>query len=135
MRQTLCFSLFLLCLSGITFNSSAQQKDGLKQRVTAELQRQKHQRNFYRTILQVDSVKAMQVSTIQDRYKKFLRSVLADTNLHEIAKRSKIQELIEFKNKELKSILTPEQQGKVIPITENSPAIPPRNEVENKIKL
>lgn len=135
MRQTLYFFLFLLSLSGITFNSYAQENDVQKQRVTDELQRQKYQRNFYRTILHVDSVKAMQVSKIQDRYKESLRSVLADTNLQEVAKRSKIQELIEFKNKELKSTLTPEQLSKVIPTTENSPTIPPGNEGENKIKF
>ncbi len=77
---------------------------------------------FYSRILQIDSVKAAQVSQIQDSYKTSLRAVTADTSLNEAARRAKINVLIGEKNRQLKLLLTPAQQEKVIPTTERTPS-------------
>lgn len=109
--------IFLL-LAGLAFNSYGQKIDSQKQRQPTEVQKQKLQRNFYRKTLQVDSVKAEQVSRVQDSYKVALKLVIADTSLNEAAKRVKIKALMDNKNQQLRRMLTPAQQEKIIPSTE-----------------
>lgn len=121
MKPSLYFTALLFMLTGMTFNVSAQEQKNAKPAAT-EMQRQRQERNFYRKTLQVDSVKATQVSQVQDSYKTALKAVIADTSLNEAAKRVKIKALMETKNQKLRGLLSPAQQEKIIPGTERMPA-------------
>nr|WP_121271546.1 hypothetical protein [Pedobacter schmidteae] len=122
MKPSLYFTILLLMLTGVTFSVSAQEQKNAKPTVMTEMQRQRQERNFYRKTLQVDSLKAAQVSQVQDSYKTALKAVIADTSLNEAAKRVKIKALMETKNQKLRGFLTPAQQEKIIPGTERMPA-------------
>lgn len=114
--------IFFLVLMGMGVNSFGQDQKR-KQSVLSELQRQKQQQqNYYRKTLQVDSVKAKEVSAVQDAYKSALKVVIADTSLNEAARRVRIGELMEIKNRKLRSMLSPAQQEKIIPTTERMPS-------------
>lgn len=78
----------------------------------------KSQRDFYRNSLQVDSVKADEVLSIQRAYKNSMRQVIADTTLKGVRREKQIQELMDKKNLALRKILNPVQQAKIIPASE-----------------
>lgn len=122
MKKRTYNTLFILLLAGMTFNSYGQEQKLQKPGVSMELQRQKQERNFYRKTLQVDSVKATQVSQVQATYKTALKTVIADTSLNEAAKRARISTLMETKNQQLRNLLSPAQQQKIIPTTERIPS-------------
>lgn len=114
------YILSIMTIIGISNNSYGQEINKGKPVVAAEQQRQKQERNFYRKTLQVDSLKANQVSQIQDAYKAGLKAIIADTSLNETAKRARISALMETKNRQLRSMLSPAQQEKIIPSTERT---------------
>lgn len=103
--------LLFLAITVFTMNSYGQQAENTKRK----------QHSFYRRTLQVDSAKAAHVTTIQDQYKAGLKTVIADTSLNEAAKRLKIEALINAKNQQLRLLLSPAQQEKIIPTTERRP--------------
>lgn len=115
MRTLQYFSLLLFGIVTMCTNGYAQQKPSNQQKQKQE------QRNFYRKTLQVDSVKADQVSQVQDNYKQEMKAIVADTSLNETARRARIQAVIEGKNQRLKQLLNPAQQEKIIPATERQP--------------
>ena len=82
-----------------------------------------HLRNFYRQTLQLDSVKAEQVAQIQDSYKADMKLAMGDSLLTVEGRRNKFQTLMEQKNQQLRKILSPAQQEKMIPHSER--ALPP----------
>ncbi|MDP4240346.1 MAG: hypothetical protein Q8904_12840 [Bacteroidota bacterium] len=86
----------------------AQQQDSLKQK----------QIKFYSRVLTVGQETATQVASIMDTYKEGVKKVVADATLTEDARRAKIDELIDEKNKKFELLLTPAQQAKIIPTTE-----------------
>jgi hypothetical protein len=104
MKKMQVYILFLL-LIGTVLNSYGQEQ-------------KKQQQNFYRRTLGVDSLKAEKVSNIQESYKIELKTLIADTSLNEVAKQAKINVLVEQKNKQLRTLLSPAQQEKIIPSTE-----------------
>lgn len=116
------YAYFLLVLTSFAFNTHGQEPRSSTQGTSVELQRQKLERNYYRKNLGIDSVKALQVSQVQNTYKSALKAVVADTSLNELAKRARIGELMEIKNRKLRSMLSPAQQEKIIPSTERMPA-------------
>jgi hypothetical protein len=118
------FSILMLILTGMVFNSYGQEQKNQKPEASIAAQRQKQERNFYRKSLGVDSVKAVQVSQVQDAYKAALNVIVSDTSLNEAAKRARISALMEVKNQKLRGLLSPAQQEKIIPTTERVPAKP-----------
>lgn len=118
------YVLLTMIIIGIRVNSYGQEIKKDNPAVAAEQQRQKQERNFYRKTLQVDSLKANQVSQVQDAYKAGLKAIIADTSLNEAARRAKINALMEAKNQKLRGLLSPAQQEKIIPTTERMPAKP-----------
>lgn len=125
MKVSVCFTF--LIMGGMAFNSSAQEPKQQNVGVRSEAQL-KQERNFYRKTLQIDSVKAIQVSQIQGAYKTALKALSTDTSLNEAAMRTRIKELMDIKNRKLKSFLSPAQQEKIIPSTErmSAPAVEQR---------
>ena len=103
--------LLTLVMAGFTINSYGQQQQD-------ERTKERQQHNYYRNTLQVDSVKADQVMQVQNNYKRELNTVMADSSLNEQAKRVKIDALIKGKNRQLRKLLSPAQQEKIIPTTE-----------------
>lgn len=124
MKQPLYHSILLLILAGMSFNSYGQSPSTTKQVTLTDSQRERQERNFYRKTLQVDSVKAMQVSQVQSTYKLALYALNADTSLNEAARRVRIKALMEIKNQKLRNLLSPAQQEKIIPSTERMPSKP-----------
>ena len=116
MKKSLYFTI-LVCLLSWGFSL------GLKaQEVVARKQRQEL-RSFYGKTLQVDSVKAGKVADIQVNYKAGVRALVADTSLTPALRDARIEVLKESKNQQLRKLLTPVQQEKVIPGTERYPAV------------
>ena len=108
--------LTTLTISILSVKGFGQQRpDSLK------LRQARQQNSYYRKALQVDSVKALQVARIQDSYKFGLNQVLVDTSLNEAAKRIRIKTLMDAKNQQLRLLLSPAQQAKIIPTTERVP--------------
>lgn len=89
----------------------------------AALQQKRQLRSFYRSTLQVDSAKAEQVAEIQDTYKAGVKALMADTTFSPAWRQTKIQALVEIKNQQLRKLLSPAQQEKVIPGTERSQSV------------
>ncbi|TKC60160.1 hypothetical protein FBD94_14695 [Pedobacter hiemivivus] len=118
----LLFYFSFLILTGMVFNSYGQEQKYPKQDVSITAQRKKQERNYYRKSLGVDSVKAAQVSQVQNAYKAALNIIVADTSLNEAARRTRISALMEVKNQKLRGLLSPAQQEKIIPGTERLPA-------------
>ena len=109
-------------LSGFSFKGYSQQKpDSLK------LRQVRQQHFFYRKELQVDSVKAQKVSQIQDNYKAGMHRLMTDTSLNEAGKRAKIKVLMDVKNQQLRLLLSPAQQDKIIPTTEREQTAPAKS--------
>lgn len=103
------FLLALLFVSIFSFSRSfAQQQDN---------QRQK-QIMYYSKILTTNQDTSMRVIIILSTYNESLIKVVGDNKFSEEAKRTKIEGLIEEKNKQLGLLLSPAQQEKIIPITE-----------------
>jgi len=114
--------LIFLMLSGFSFKGYSQQKpDSLK------LRQVRQQHFFYRKELQVDSVKAQKVSQIQDNYKAGMHRLMTDTSLNEAGKRAKIKVLMDVKNQQLRLLLSPAQQAKIIPTTEREQVAPAKS--------
>ncbi|MCD0487345.1 hypothetical protein LPB86_03835 [Pedobacter sp. MC2016-14] len=82
------------------------------------------QSEFYRSSLQVDSAKADKVGQIQASYKAGMNQAIADTSLNDAAKRARIKALMDAKNQQLRLLLSPAQQAKMIPTTEREQAVP-----------
>ncbi|MNL75091.1 hypothetical protein D3C87_2008390 [compost metagenome] len=59
---------------------------------------------------------------VQSNYKMALRAIMADTSLKVEGRRAKVKALIDGKNQQLRGLLTPAQQEKIIPTTEREPA-------------
>lgn len=78
------------------------------------------QADFYRRTLGVDSAKAGLVSRIQSEYKSGMALLVRDSSLTDEGRRARVRELMEAKNSELRKILSPAQQEKVIPTTERT---------------
>lgn len=112
--------LSFLLFAGSSFKSYGQQAAIQKQAVSPELQRQKQESNHYRKTLQLDSAQAKEVAKIQASYKSALKMVIADTSLNDAAKRARIMTLMEAKNQQLRTMLSPAQQEKIIPSTERT---------------
>ncbi|MDT3403738.1 hypothetical protein [Mucilaginibacter terrae] len=108
------------------YGQKSQQQDAqqLRKQQLRQDSSMRRQRQYYRQSLHVDSVKAQQVSQVQDEYKAGLNAVMADAGLNEEQKKQKIKTLMQEKNRKLKSMLTPEQQAKIIPSTERTPEKP-----------
>lgn len=108
--QTYLKVIMLISITCLAMSSYGQDK---------ELQKAKQQqRNFYRQSLQLDSVKAEQVAQIQESYKTSLKLVMADSTLNEAGRRVKVQGLMGEKNQQLRKLLNPAQQEKMIPSSE-----------------
>jgi len=108
--------------TSFTLSGYSQQKpDSLK------LKQSRQQHAFYRSSLQVDSVKAQKVAQIQDSYKADMKLLMADTGLNEAGKRAKIKVLMNVKNQQLRLILNPAQQAKIIPTTEREQPLPAKS--------
>lgn len=122
MKQQIYFTFLVFMLTGMAFGSYGQAQKTQKPGNSTEVQQQKLQQNFYRRTLQVDSAKAEQVSKVQDSYKASMKVVEADTTLNETSRRAKIRMLMEQKNQQLRQLLSPAQQRKIIPTTELEPA-------------
>lgn len=73
---------------------------------------------FYRVTLQVDSVTAGKVAQIQGNYKLGMTNLSAEVGLTDQFRRIRIRELVEAKNQQLRLLLSPAQQEKIIPTTE-----------------
>lgn len=110
MKISICLTMLLFFLTALNQKLSAQEKN--------EINRSKEQRIYYSKNLLIDSAKAEQVLAIQGSYKKGVSLVIADSSLSETGRHAKIQLLIRDKNRKLRSLLTPEQQQKIIPTTE-----------------
>ena len=106
-----------LCLNGY----SQELKDSLK------IKQAQQQHIFYRRSLQVDSVKAQKVAQIQDDYKAGINALMADTALNKAGKQTKIKALMNSKNQQLRLILNPAQQAKIIPTTERERPLPAKS--------
>lgn len=89
-----------------------------------KIKQQKENRNYYRKALQVDSVKAEKVSQIQAIYKAGINQLMADTSLNDAVKRVRIKSLMDAKNQQLRLLLSPTQQAKIIPTTEREQVSP-----------
>ncbi|WP_407426206.1 hypothetical protein [Arcticibacter sp.] len=110
MKRRIYLSAFLtVMITGIGLRSYGQQ---------ASPQQEKQQHSYYRRTLGVDSLRAVQVQRIQDNYKQALRGLMADTSLNEVVKRQRMHSLVEGKNVQLRKLLSPAQQRKMIPSTE-----------------
>ena len=107
-------SILLVILISIFYNKGA-----FAQKIDVEQAKmQKQQALFYRKSLLLDSVKADQVSQVQAEYKSKLIFLMSDTSLNGAVRKAKTQMLMENKNQELKKLLTPAQQEKIIPLSE-----------------
>lgn len=122
MKLSIYTFALLLMMTGLTITTSAQET--AKKPLTEAQKQRLQQRSFYRRSLQVDSAKADQVAQVQDTYKANLKAVMADTSLSVEGRRAKIKALIDGKNQQLKGLLTPAQQEKMIPTTERIPSKP-----------
>lgn len=111
----------LIILCGLAIKSYGQEQGGKKNPVPTEAQRQKQQYNYYRKTLQLDSVQADKVARIQDSYKASMHRLDADTTLSPEVRRLQIKQLMDVKNQQLRGLLTPDQQRKLIPVTETAP--------------
>ena len=112
--------LTVLLLAGLALNSYAQEN---AKKPGNDTQKQKiQQRNFYRKTLQVDSAKADQVVLVQSNYKAALNAIMIDTSLREEGRRAKVKALIDIKNQQLRQLLSPAQQEKMIPTMDREPA-------------
>lgn len=115
--NTILLSAGMVLLMGVTATTArCQEKQAGK--APALQHHSEGQAQFYRHILQTDSVKAGQVAEIQRDYKSGMALLMGDTSLSEVGKRAKMGELVEAKNAKLRSILSPAQQERIIPSTE-----------------
>ena len=122
--------VLFITLTGIIVCSAAgygQENKGVEKPLGSKVHRQQQQQNFYRRVLLVDSVKAQKVSLIQDNYKAEINKLVADTGLNEAGRRAKIKVLMNAKNQQLRLILNPAQQAKIIPTTELEQPLPPKS--------
>lgn len=106
-------ALLVMIMTGLSLRGFSQQ---------AIPNQEKQQRNYYRRVLGVDSLKAIQVQRIQENYKQALKGLMADTSLTAVVKRQRMLVLMDIKNVQLRTLLTPSQQQKVIPSTERMPS-------------
>ena len=109
-------SMTIAFLLGISAAQS-QEKQERKAPVNGPRDRQAQ---FYRRSLGVDSAKASAVAGIQSAYKSGMAVLLRDSSLTDDGRRARVRELMEAKNSELRKILSPAQQEKVIPTTERT---------------
>lgn len=110
--------------TGIIFNSSlasAQLRSdslGVNQRMPDAKEQERHQLGFYRNSLKVDSSKATAVMKVQTEYKAGMKALEADNSLNTETRRARIRALMDERNRKLGTLLTAEQQRKIIPSTE-----------------
>ncbi|MGX5687427.1 hypothetical protein [Arcticibacter tournemirensis] len=117
--------IFLITLfAGIllTIHSSTAQtrSDSLRvnRRMPDAKEQERHQLGFYRSSLKVDSSKAAAVIKVQNEYKAGMKALEADNSLDMETRRVRIRALMDERNRKLGTLLTAEQQGKIIPSTE-----------------
>jgi hypothetical protein len=103
----LLISLLFVSILSIS-DAYAQKSDSLKQK----------QIKFYSKVLTVGQDTAKLVATIMDTYKEGAKKIVADVTLTEDVKRTKIDSLIDEKNRKLGLLLSPSKQEKIIPTTE-----------------
>jgi uncharacterized protein with von Willebrand factor type A (vWA) domain len=68
--------------------------------------------------LNVDSVKAAQIAAVQENYKASLKQLMSTDGLTEDQRHRGVDSLARIKNSAFLTLLTPEQQAKIIPGTE-----------------
>jgi len=103
----------IITITGFSLSGYSQQKqDSLKQK------RARQQHVFYRQTLQIDSAKAQKVAQIQESYKAGMNQLMTDTSLSDEGRRARIKALMDIKNQQLRLLLSPAQQAKIIPTTE-----------------
>jgi hypothetical protein len=100
-------SIIILILAG---NSSSGQQKPEKKIITRV--------SYYKKSLGIDSIKAEQVIKIHLNYKAKMGQVVQDASLNRDARAAKISALMDEKNKSLSTILSSDQQAKIIPGSE-----------------
>lgn len=113
--QITLLPIFLLALSSTSYgqDSTRRQADA-----DLEIQRQKQQQHYYGRVLNLDSLQARQVSAVLEDYKASLKQITTDSRLVENFRREKIDSIRALKNQKLMLLLNPEQQRKIIPVSE-----------------
>ena len=110
MKKVLTISFLVFGLLTCVFSARAQQKN--------EAAAKQALKSFYRQSLQLDSAKAEQVALVQEQYKASMKAAMADSSLSEASRRSRYQQLMDNKNQQLRKLLSPVQQEKMIPSSE-----------------
>lgn len=115
--RTIIYGITVILL-GLSINSYGQEDERKSTDLNLEAQRQKQQQNYYQKALQLDSLQAKKVSDILDDYKVAIKKINMDESLGQEVRREKIKLQRDLKNQKLMSLLSPEQQRKIIPVTE-----------------
>ena len=97
-----------------SLKSYAQKVDTTKRKDDPHM----HMHRHIRQRLNIDSAKAEQVNTVQEKYKMGITRAVSDRKLTDGQRRLAIDSLMREKNGKLGKMLTPEQQSKIIPSTE-----------------
>jgi hypothetical protein len=115
MKKLLLSSIVII----LSVSSYAQQRDTTLRRKENDKQRMTR---FIGQRLGVDSVKAKQIGAIQEEYKAGMGRLNTNTTLTETQRHQAVDSLMRRKNAKLSTLLTPEQQAKIIPSTERRKA-------------
>lgn len=99
-----------LLVFGVLFLSKTSAQESVSSR--------KQQTEYLKNQLAITPQVAGKVDSILLSYKEGINKVSAETNLDEKAKRVKIDQLIDEKNRKLSAILSREQLRKIVPTTE-----------------
>lgn len=95
-----------------------QNNDDLKKNVAGSEKIQPEQISYYKQILNIDTVKALDIARIQGYYKTAINKLIAEQNISDLERANKAEALMIEKNRQLKLLLSIEQQEKIIPTTE-----------------
>ncbi|MDT3403603.1 hypothetical protein [Mucilaginibacter terrae] len=120
MKKKFCIIPVLLLIIQTSYSQQKDLQQLQKQQLRQDSARGK-QRMYYRQSLHIDSAKAQQVAQVQDEYKAGLNALMAETGLSQEQRKQRVKALMQEKNRKLKTMLTPEQQAKIIPTTERTP--------------
>ncbi|KAA8476163.1 hypothetical protein BDE36_2623 [Arcticibacter tournemirensis] len=113
--------VFIAVSTGFFFNfssSSAQSRaDSIRvnRRMPGAKDQERQQLGFYRRSLKVDSAKAASVMKVQAEYKAGMKVLEADKNVDMETRRVRIKALMDERNRKLGTLLTADQQSKMIP--------------------
>lgn len=79
---------------------------------------QQEQISYYKKVLNIDTLKALNISRIQGDYKAAIQKLILEQGLSDKERADRAEALMADKNRQLKKLLSIEQQEKIIPTSE-----------------